>query len=149
MPFSHHRTIHFKDTDAAGVVYFSNVLTICHEAYEASLSAVSIPVKSFFCPAETAFPIVHASVDFFRPLFCGDRVVIDLIPNQTSTHEFEIRYALFLVASDAEQAPVQSDRPSSKAYTRHVCIDGVTRRRKDLPAEITQWLHHWNSPEPA
>jgi 1,4-dihydroxy-2-naphthoyl-CoA hydrolase len=32
MPFSHHRTVRFADTDAAGVVFFARTLAICHEA---------------------------------------------------------------------------------------------------------------------
>ena len=42
MPFVYHRTIRFADTDAAGVVFFPNYLTICHEAYEESLAAAGI-----------------------------------------------------------------------------------------------------------
>jgi len=36
MPFTYSRTVHFADTDAAGVVFFANFLAICHEAYEES-----------------------------------------------------------------------------------------------------------------
>jgi 1,4-dihydroxy-2-naphthoyl-CoA hydrolase len=66
MPFTYLRTVHFQDTDAAGVVYFANVLAMCHEAYEASLAASGINLKAFFSNPEVAFPIIHASVDFYR-----------------------------------------------------------------------------------
>ena len=39
MPFTYERTIHFADTDAAGVVFFANYLRLCHEAYEEALAA--------------------------------------------------------------------------------------------------------------
>ncbi|MFS8118916.1 MAG: acyl-CoA thioesterase, partial [Microcoleus sp.] len=45
MSFSYTRTVRFQDTDAAGVVYFANVLAMCHEAYEASLAASGINLK--------------------------------------------------------------------------------------------------------
>ncbi|MHC5822651.1 MAG: acyl-CoA thioesterase, partial [Nostoc sp.] len=48
MPFTYNRTVRFQDTDAAGVVYFASVLSICHEAYEESLEASSINIKDFF-----------------------------------------------------------------------------------------------------
>ena len=48
MSFYYRRIVHFQDTDAAGVVYFVNVLAICHEAYEASLAAFDINLKVFF-----------------------------------------------------------------------------------------------------
>ena len=38
MPFAYLRTIHFPDTDAAGVVFFPNYFAMCHEAYEEALS---------------------------------------------------------------------------------------------------------------
>ncbi|MEM6398800.1 MAG: thioesterase family protein, partial [Cyanobacteria bacterium P01_D01_bin.116] len=64
MSFTYNRTIRFQDTDAAGVVYFANVLAICHEAYEASLESLGIDIKQFFTNSSTAFPIIHADVDF-------------------------------------------------------------------------------------
>ena len=76
MPFTYKRTIRFQDTDAAGVVYFANVLNICHEAYEDSLVESGIKLKSFFQSTSTAITIVHASVDFFKPMFCGDKQII-------------------------------------------------------------------------
>lgn len=138
MSYRYHRTICFRDTDAAGVVYFANVLALCHEAYEMSLSAAGISPKAFFAPAELAFPIAHASVDFFYPLFCGDRVEICCTPRQTSDSDFEIVYDVLLESRD---------RPVSRARTRHVCIDTATRTRKDLPVSITQWLQQWSEPE--
>lgn len=142
MVFVYQRTVHFGETDAAGVVYFANVLTICHEAYEASLEQAGIHLGKFFGKAAVAFPIVHASVDFLRPLGCGDRLVIHLHPEILSQSEFEIRYTIF--------ANAQLDRPASQALTRHVCIDAAARKRQDLSAEITQWLAQWraaNAPE--
>ena len=46
MSFTYHRTIRFKDTDAAGVVYFANILAICNEAYEESLEASGIDFRN-------------------------------------------------------------------------------------------------------
>lgn len=138
MSSRYHRTIYFRDTDAAGVVYFSNVLAICHEAYEASLSAAGITLRSFFSPCEIAFPIVHASIDFLYPLRCGDQIDVYCTPQQTSQSEFEIAYRLVLESSD---------RPVSRAQTRHVCIATATRTRQDLPPFIIEWLHQWSAPE--
>jgi 1,4-dihydroxy-2-naphthoyl-CoA hydrolase len=76
LSFTYHRTIRFSDTDAAGVVYFAKVLSICHEGYEASLAASGINLHSFFNNETVAIPIIHASVDFWRPMFCGDSIII-------------------------------------------------------------------------
>jgi 1,4-dihydroxy-2-naphthoyl-CoA hydrolase len=129
MTFTYHRTVRFQDTDAAGVVYFANILAICHEAYEESIASVGINVKEFFTHPPVAFPIVHTNVDFFRPICCGDKLVISLIPHKQGVDKFEINYEilvdLFVVA---------------KAQTRHVCIDSNTRSKREFPDEISEWL---------
>lgn len=137
MPFVYQRTVRFSDTDAAGVVYFANVLSMCHEAYEASLAAVGIDLKGFFSGVDVAMPIAHASVDFFQPMACGDRLEIHLTPKLLEDSEFEIAYAVFWAS--------QLDRSISNAQTRHVCIDPATRKRRSLPAVISQWLHRWTA----
>ena len=132
MPFSYSRTVRLSDTDAAGVVYFANLLSMCHEAYEASLEVAGIQLKAFVQDSSAAMPIVHAEVDFFRPLFCGDKLVIQLKSRQLSESEFEISYRVFPAPS--------SQREWAKAKTRHVCINPTSRQRISLPETIIQWL---------
>jgi 1,4-dihydroxy-2-naphthoyl-CoA hydrolase len=132
MPFIYTRTVRFQDTDAAGVVYFANVLAMCHEAYEASLAASGINLKVFFSNPDRAIPIVHASVDFYRPMFPGDRLTIQLTPKQVAGDEFEITYQIF--------SESVAEKSASKALTKHVCIDAVSRTRKQLSEELMQWL---------
>ena len=139
MPFIYPRTIRFQDTDAAGVVYFANVLAMCHEAYEASLAASGINLKEFFSNAAIAIPIVHAEVDFFRPMFCGDQELIHLTPTLISDQEFRIDYQIFANGS--------GDRPLTQANTRHVCINPTIRKRENLPQMMQQWLKQWSDPE--
>ncbi|AFZ14680.1 1,4-dihydroxy-2-naphthoyl-CoA hydrolase [Crinalium epipsammum PCC 9333] len=135
MSFTYTRTIYFQDTDAAGVVYFANVLAICHEAYEESLAASSINLKLFFSNQDVAIPIVHASIDFIKPLFCGDKILIHLSPKYLTEHSFEIAYNIILA---------QTEKLVATAITKHVCIDKMSRSRKEIPGEIKQWLHHWS-----
>ena len=129
MPFTYNRIIRFQDTDAAGVVYFANVLAICHEAYEESLGSSGINLKDFFTNPSVAFPIVHASVDFFRPMFCGDNLLIRLMPQQLSGDRFEITYEVMV-----------TEVMVAKTITRHVCIDTSSRSKRELPEQIIKWL---------
>lgn len=129
MAFIYDRTIHFSETDAAGVVYFANVLKLCHEAYEASLVESGIALRSFFSSKEIAVPIVHAEVDFFKSMFCGDRIMIALTPQLLKPSEFEIRYDLS-----------EESKLVGTALTRHVCISVETRSRIELSANLRQWL---------
>jgi 1,4-dihydroxy-2-naphthoyl-CoA hydrolase len=127
MSFQYKYTIQFRDTDAAGVIYFTNILSICHVAYEASLIESGIDLKKFVNNPEFAVPITHASADFFKPLYCGDRITIELAPRSIDSCRFEIAYQL----------------SSATAITKHIVIDPNTRNRKELPAILNNWLKQW------
>jgi 1,4-dihydroxy-2-naphthoyl-CoA hydrolase len=132
MEFSYYRTVRLSDTDAAGVVYFTRLLSICHEAYEASLEAAGIDLGEIFHHSSIALPIVHSSIDFLRPLFWGNKLVIHLSARQLSENEFEIDYLIHSPSSFVDCA--------AKAKTRHVCINSITRRRTALPEVAIAWL---------
>ena len=132
MAFLYNRTIRFHETDAAGVVYFANLLTLCHEAYEASLADAGLDTRHFFSGTdEVAVPIVRAEVDFFQPLFCGAVIAITLSPKQLDAHSFEITYAI--THADSSQKVAQ-------ASTRHVSISPLTRRRSPLTEDLLAWI---------
>ena len=96
----------------------------------ASAAAASgINIKEFFTNPPLAFPIVHAHVDFFHPIFCGDKLAIRLIPHKLGVNKFEITYEI-----NSESLIV------AKAVTRHVCIAVASRCKHDLSPEINQWL---------
>jgi 1,4-dihydroxy-2-naphthoyl-CoA hydrolase len=107
------------------------VLAICHEAYEASLSAAGIDLKEFFRGVAIAIPITHAEVDFYRPMFCGDRILVYLEAEQLSSQAFALGYRI---------CAAESEIVLGKAHTKHVCIDPTNRSKTDLPTHIIQWL---------
>jgi 1,4-dihydroxy-2-naphthoyl-CoA hydrolase len=137
--FKYSYVIQFRDTDAAGVVYFANIISICHVAYEASLIESGIELKIFVNNSEFAVPITHVSADFFRPLYCGDRVTIELTPQAIDNCKFEIKYQ---ISSKDPQTSTQ-EIVIATATTKHVVIDPQTRKRRDLPAAIAQWMAQW------
>lgn len=122
--------VHFHDTDAAGVVYFANVLRICHQAYENSLFQAGFDLKSFFQNDSFALPIIHAEVDFFCPLFCGDQLSINLTPHIVTNKIFQIDYEI-----------IKNSSISVKAQTKHMAIAINTRKSQDLPTEILKWIN--------
>ncbi|GFE69434.1 thioesterase family protein [Chroococcus sp. FPU101] len=126
------RTIRLADTDAAGVIYFASLLSICHEAYEASLEETGISLQLFLKDTSVAIPIVHAEIDFFRPLYCNDKIKITLKPQWLNEHEFEIEYLIAGI--------LQPEKSIAKAKTRHVCIDPQKRCKITLPDSFRAWF---------
>ena len=133
--FVYNRTIRFTDTDAAGVVYFANGLSLCHEAYEASIATSGIDLQSFFRGVPIAVPITKASIDFYKPMFCGDRIAISLEPNLLNPTEFQIAYHIYF---DREE---QDKKAIANALTTHVCIDSITRKRCNLSEQLLKWIN--------
>lgn len=129
MPFSYAYTIRLADTDAAGVVYFTKVLEICHEAYEAYLEASGISLPNLVADYQIALPIVHAEVDFFRPLYWGNVIQVEVIPQLISDTEFTVTYKI-----------IAKSNTKASALTRHVCINSETRKRVSLPNALQEWL---------
>ncbi len=138
MAFQYSRTIRFADTDAAGVVYFARVLSLCHEAYEAALASVGVEVRTLFGPGPIALPITHTEADFRHPLCCGDRVLVGCAPTQTSDHSFDVRYEVVL----------ETGKVAAIALTRHVCIHTTTRQRHPLDPVIQAWVRSMQTPTP-
>jgi 1,4-dihydroxy-2-naphthoyl-CoA hydrolase len=132
------RTIRLADTDAAGVVYFAAGLSLCHEAYEASLQAQGIDLKAFFRDRLFAVPIVRGEIDFFRPLYCGDRVIIQLVPEQTGESRFEILYQI--------TPPENPALLLMRAKTLHICINPDTRQKIPLTPALQSWLTQFTPP---
>jgi 1,4-dihydroxy-2-naphthoyl-CoA hydrolase len=132
MQFNYLRRIYLSDTDAAGVVYFAKGLEICHQAYEESLSQQGINLNQIIQEKKIALPIVHAEIDFLRPLVCGDQIQVSLVASLINQSEFAIAYQIFLM-DNLKQVLV-------KAHTRHVCINPQIRQRVDLPVSLLQWL---------
>jgi 1,4-dihydroxy-2-naphthoyl-CoA hydrolase len=130
MSFSCEYRIQFRDTDAAGVVYFANIISICHVGYEASLTNSGIDLKLFVSNPNFAIPITNVSADFFRPLYCGDRVIIELTARSIDSFRFEVRYQI--LTGDSQVA--------ATAITKHIAIDPTTRKRTELPQLLINWI---------
>jgi 1,4-dihydroxy-2-naphthoyl-CoA hydrolase len=132
MTFNYSRRVYLSDTDAAGVVYFAKGLEICHEAYEESLAVSGISLKQMLQKKTVVLPIVHAEIDFMRPLFCGDRIQVSLTAYPVDSTEFAIVYQI--LANNLDSVLVT-------AQTRHVCINPKSRTRINLPAIMNEWLN--------
>ncbi len=135
MSFEYQYTVQFRDTDAAGVVYFASIISICHVAYEISLIQSGIDLKLFVNNPDFAIPITHVSADFYQPLFCGDRVIIELTPRSIDSCKFEIDYQILAGSNSGLKLAI--------VMTKHIAIDPVIRKRRDLPALLQNWLIEW------
>jgi len=132
MAFSYQRTIHFPDTDAAGVVFFANYLSICHEAYEEALHAAGIELKAFFSDTGVIVPVSKSEAEYLRPLACGDKLKITVAPALLSENSFEIRYEVTRLGG--------GDKLAARVRTEHVCTSRQQSGRVPLPPALAAWV---------
>lgn len=124
------RTVHFGDTDAAGVVYFANLLQFCHEAYEHALDQLGLELRQFFSNARLIVPITEAHVRFLKPLYCGDRLRVKIEPQQLDTSRFQLSYTLYNTTGERV----------ALAWTQHLCLQLPQRQRTGIPEPLASWL---------
>lgn len=132
MPFAYSRTVHFPDTDAAGVVFFARYLSMCHEAYEESLAAAGVPLATFFADHGVVVPVSKSAATYLRPLACGDKLRIDVAPVALSENSYAIDYVIWKTGA--------ADKRAAVLRTEHVCISSKTRERLPLPASVAAWV---------
>jgi 1,4-dihydroxy-2-naphthoyl-CoA hydrolase len=130
--FTYLRTIHFPDTDAAGVVFFPNYLAMCHEAYEEAIADAGIDVRTFFSDSGVVVPISKSNADYLRPLYCGDKVRISVAPVLLTENTYAIDYELVKLRP--------TEKLAAQVRTFHVCINSKTRERTVLPPELLAWV---------
>ncbi len=132
MPFSYPRTIHFADTDAAGVVFFANYLSIAHEAYEEALAAAGIDIARFFADHGLIIPISRSTADYLRPLACGEKIRVTVTPTALSENTFALDSTLSKLGPP--------EKVAGRIRTEHVCISSQTRDRLALPPALAEWV---------
>jgi 1,4-dihydroxy-2-naphthoyl-CoA hydrolase len=132
MPFTYTRTIRMADTDAAGIVFFANYLVLCHEAYEEALASAGLPIQNFFKDSDVIIPVAKSSVDYLRPLQCGEQVRINLQPSLLSETSYAIDYEIVRLG--------RPEKTAARARTEHVSTSRSKRERAPLPAKLAAWI---------
>jgi 1,4-dihydroxy-2-naphthoyl-CoA hydrolase len=135
MDYSYQCTIRLADTDAAGVIYFANLLHLCHEAYEHCLQTAGMDWQALLDGREVALPIVHTEANFRQPLRWGDRLNIDLYPHSPKPSQLIIHYQIRLQQNERTQ-------PVASASTKHLAIHPGLRTSCNLPDIVAKWLEN-------
>ena len=132
MPFSYHKTVHFADTDAAGLVFFANFYAFAHEAYEEAIAAVGINMTTYFSDTGSIIPIAKSEAEYLRPLKCGDKLRITVTPKLISENSFELHTEIVRLGPP--------DKLAARVLTEHVCISSTGRGRVPLSPAMAAWI---------
>ncbi|MBK1641601.1 thioesterase [Chromatium okenii] len=92
-PFAHPITVRLHDTDAAGRLFFAHLFRHAHDAFEAFMDALELPVDTMIRSGQLLLPITHAQADYHLPLRHGDRVLVQVSVADLRRRSFAIQYA--------------------------------------------------------
>ena len=91
--YHYETSVRLHQTDAAGVVFFSNLFVIAHDAYESFLES-HLPLNAILSDGVYIIPIVHAEADYLLPLALSEKIGVELSLEQTGTSSFNLGYVI-------------------------------------------------------
>jgi 1,4-dihydroxy-2-naphthoyl-CoA hydrolase len=117
--FTHRMKVRLQDTDATGVLYFSEQFKMALEVFEEFLHAHGYSLKKLM-QSPFLMPVVHAEADYFAPLEVGDELEISLVVEQLGTSSITFSYRFFdssrqLEVGQVKIVHVTMERQSKKA----------------------------------
>ncbi len=125
--------VRLRDTDATGVLYFSEQFRMALEAFEEFLKERGFSLNQLM-GSEYLMPIVHAEGDYFSPLVVGDELEISLKVVKLGTSSITLESVFH---DPYRKIPV------GKVQIVHVLID----KGKRIPVPIPDFLRTMLEPE--
>ena len=86
--------VRLHHTDAAGVIFFSNLLLFAHECYESFIEQTK-SFALFLEECQYLVPIVHAEADYLLPIGPSQTLDVKMTLGKIGTTSFEIDYKFF------------------------------------------------------
>jgi len=128
--FIYQTRVRLKDTDATGVLYFSEQFKFAMEAFEEFLKRRGYSLRELMA-TPFLIPVVHAEADYFEPLVVGDALEIAMEVAKIGSSSITIKYTFFDPAKRIEVGKVQ---------IVHVVIDKETKRPVPIPSFLRSVL---------
>ncbi|MHC5173113.1 MAG: acyl-CoA thioesterase [Planctomycetota bacterium] len=91
--YTYQTTIRLHHTDAAGVVFFSHLFVIAHDAYETFLES-HLRLNAILSEGVYIIPIVHAEADYLLPLSLSEKIRVELCLEQKGSSSFDLGYVI-------------------------------------------------------
>jgi 1,4-dihydroxy-2-naphthoyl-CoA hydrolase len=121
--FTYQLTVQLHHTDAYGIIFFANQFKFCHDAFQAMLEQVGLPLPPRRLAVPAMLVIVHAECDYHAPVQVGDRLTIEVVTEKLGTTSQIMAYRF----------TNQHGLDVGHGRTVHVCIDTTTSAKVPLP----------------
>lgn len=122
--------IKLHETDAAGILFFSQQFKMVHDAYEGLLEKIGFGFPELLKNKDFFLPIVHAEADFKMPLFVGDLIEIQVFVFNLGQTSLTLSYKLLNLKQELV----------GTAKTVHVTINKISRQKIPIPKDMREKL---------
>jgi len=131
--FHHMYTIGLRDTDAAGVLFSGNLITICHAGYEAMMASLNLSLRSILKDQDYGLPVVHIEGDFKKALTVSDEIDIAVSVAEIGKTSYRIQY----------EWRNKEGQICATAAIVHVCVERGSYKPKTLPSQLRSALERY------
>ncbi|MFM1892805.1 MAG: hypothetical protein RLZ44_1882 [Pseudomonadota bacterium] len=128
--YQHEFVVALHDIDAAGVMFFAHLFRHAHDAYEAFMAELGLPLSEVIRQRRWLLPLVHAEADYRAPLRHGERIEVRLAVEDLGTSAFTLGYRFQDAAGNV--------RATAKTVHVHLAADG--KGSAPLPQELRDAL---------
>ena len=127
--FHYTTKIGLHHTDAAGILFYSQIFSLAYEAFDAWLEHLGVGVAWIIQESDFLFPYVHAEADYFSGMTVGQTTVVDLSVENIGCSSLTIVYHFQV-----------EGRSTASVKTVHVAISKKSNNKIDLPDEMQRAL---------
>jgi len=128
--YTYKTRITFRDSDAAGVLFFARYYALAHDAYEALLIDAGVNIGQMLFTSDYVFPIVHTESDHLNPLLVGEDITIHIKVAELKRRTYTLAYKFTNSKGDT----------ACKIKTVHCAVDKQKRKAVPLPDVMTEAL---------
>ena len=127
--FRTQRTIKFRDADPAQIMYFGNLVSFAHDAFEDFIVAAGYRWNEWFRLGDLLIPIRHAEADFLAPFIPGRTYDIEVSVSLLKETSFQMKYVFS-----------ENGKTHGVVKMVHSVIEKATMQKKALPTEMRERL---------
>lgn len=128
--FKYKTRIRLYHTDAAGILFYSCIYNLAHDAYEEMLNYAGLDVQTIITHSNFLFPFVHSEADYKKMISVGDELDICVNVEKIGVSSFTLLFR-FLNSRQEEAAVVK---------TVSVSVDKTSGQTIALPGQLLKAL---------
>lgn len=129
-------TLKFRDGDPAKIMYFANIFSLAHDAFETFIVAAGYLWEEWFRKSNYLIPIRHTEADFKIPFIPGETYEIDVTVDRFGETSFKMKYVF-----------LKNKQIHATVKMVHAVLDPKTVQKTPLPALMKSRLEVYYQPE--